>query len=91
MSSQNITRERPRSDARRNHHRTATFLLSLAWTLVTVVYIGSLVSLSLAVHSVEEPQSWSGRAPLSAMIAAYAVIAAFVLAFTAAVRSDDTM
>ena len=74
---------------RSKRSRSTTILLSLAGVLAAALYLGSLVVLSDAADSANKLESWGGPAALSAMIALYAVIAAFVLLFTAAFRSTD--
>ena len=74
---------------RRSRPRSATILLSLAGVLAAGLYVTSLTVLSDAAASANELDSWGGPAALSAMIAMYAVIAAFVLLFTTAYRSTD--
>jgi len=73
----------------RKPRSTATVLLSLAGVLVAILYCGSLVVLSVAGASPDEPASWNGPTVPSAMIAMYSVVAAFVLAFSIIVRHAD--
>ena len=73
----------------RKGSRLTTILLSLAGLLAAALYLGSLVVLSDAADSANKLESWGGPAALSAMIALYAVIAAFALLFTAAFRSTN--
>ncbi|HYP43574.1 MAG TPA: hypothetical protein VEQ66_00060 [Propionibacteriaceae bacterium] len=68
---------------------TTTVLLSLAAVLVAALYVGSLIVLSGAAASANERASWAGPAAISAMLTLYSVVAAFILAFTAAVRDTD--
>jgi hypothetical protein len=58
---------------------------------VAALYVGSLNVLGQTAASAKELGTWAGPAALSAMIAMYAVIAAFVLAFTRAVRSTNSI
>jgi hypothetical protein len=82
-------RSRPTATQRKTRSRSTTVLLTLAGVLAAALYVGSLLVLSDAAASANERESWAGPAALSAMIAMYAVIAAFVLLFTAAFRSTD--
>jgi len=80
---------RSATQRRRKPSSTGTVLLSVAGVLVAALYVGSLTVLRDTAASADELAAWAGPAALSAMIAMYAVIAAFVLAFTGAVRSTD--
>jgi hypothetical protein len=82
-------RSRPTATQRKTRSRSTSVLLSLAGVLAAALYVGSLLVLSDAAAAANERESWGGPAALSAMIAMYAVIAAFVLLFTAAFRSTD--
>jgi hypothetical protein len=81
------------SDPVAARHRTrpssTTILLSVAGVLAAALYVGALVVLTDAAASASKLQSWGGPAALSAMIVMYAIIAGFVLLFTAAFRATD--
>ena len=70
---------------------TSTVLLRLAVAMVVVLLLASLLGLYIHVPDMANVTVLSGPAVVAGLIAMYSMIAAFALAFTAAVRADDRL
>ena len=68
---------------------TSTVLLRLAVVIVVVLLLASLLALSVHVPDTADVATLNGPAVVAGLVAMYSMIAAFALAFTAAVRADE--
>lgn len=68
---------------------TSTVLLRLSVAMVVVVLVASLLALSVHVPDTADVTTLDGPAVVAGLVAMYSMIAAFALAFTAAVRREE--
>jgi hypothetical protein len=64
-------------------------LLRLSVAMVVVVLVASLLALSVHVPDTADVTTLDGPAVVAGLVAMYSMIAAFALAFTAAIRREE--